>query len=111
MLTESSGERTPGARHRAGVASMAWRSCIDAPRQFDLCTARRVEHDEIGLLGELGRPVRLRELLDVAGAAAAGEHVVVAGQREGRQQQQCGCDRMCNWLLAMQSCLFVSLSM
>jgi hypothetical protein len=26
VLTESSGERPPGARHRAGVASMAWRS-------------------------------------------------------------------------------------
>ena len=49
---------------------------------------RRVEHDKIGLLGELGGPVRLRELLDVAGAAATGEHVVVAGQGDGWQEEQ-----------------------
>ena len=45
MLTESSGESPPRPRHRAGVASMVWRSWLsrggDASRQFDLCTASR----------------------------------------------------------------------
>ena len=82
----------------------------DASRQFDLCTARRIKHDEVRLLGELRRPVLLGQLLDVAGAAAAAEHVVVAGRREG-WEEQCGCETGHAAVVLGLVCLFVSLSM
>mmetsp|Transcript_13572 Transcript_13572/g.46604 ORF Transcript_13572/g.46604 Transcript_13572/m.46604 type:complete len:227 (-) Transcript_13572:17-697(-) len=51
----------------------------------------RVEHDEVGLLAELRRPVGLAELRDVAIAlAAAAEHVVVARPGHGRGQRDEG---------------------
>ena len=75
-----------------------------------MAAPRRVEHDKIGLLGELRRPVRLREFLDVAGAAATAEHVIVAGQGEG-WEEQCGCETGHAAVVLGLVCLFVSLSM